>query len=84
MARVRVVVTYEDGKVAEFNPRKPRLLLNFEEKYGTVEAVEESAASMIRLAHMALGGKTGFDTWVDKIDDIELVQDEETPKADPS
>ena len=86
MTAAKVTVTFDDGKTATFNPRRPRLLLDLEKKF-KVQA-PETHAQMMWMAHHALAPDQEFDDWVDTIDDIEVPEDDEPEddegKAEPS
>lgn len=82
MARQRIVVYYDDGTKAEFNPNRPRLLLDMEKKFGV--QTPDTHAQVFWLAHHALGGDTPFEEWVDTVDDLEDIDDAETAGKDPS
>lgn len=90
--KAKVVITYEDGTIEEFNPNRPRLLLDMERKFGVQEP--ETHAHVNWLAYHALvelKGKDdalGFEDFVDSIDDMDTIQSEgdadKSGEADPS
>jgi hypothetical protein len=75
----RIVVRYEDGTVSEFNPNKPRLLLDLEKRFGV--QVPERHEHVFWMAHHAVGGSEPFDDWVDRVEEVET-QDDGEPAAE--
>jgi hypothetical protein len=65
------VVHYEDGKTAEFNPNKPKLLLAIEKQFGVQSP--EKHEHIFWLAHFAVGGDVPFDDWIDKVEEVDTV-----------
>lgn len=65
----RITVTYEDGSVVEFNPNKPRLLLDLEKRWNV--QVPERHEHVFWLAHRAVGGDEPYDEWVDRVEEVE-------------
>lgn len=70
----RIVVRYEDGTSVEFNPNKPRLLLDLEKRWSV--QVPEKHQHVFWLAHHAVGGDEPFDEWVDRVEEVDTVDDE--------
>lgn len=79
LSKARVVVVYDDGQVAEFNPRRPRLLLDFEDKFH-VQA-PDTHAQLFWMAHHALAQDTPFDEWVDGVDDVDWIEEDAQDEA---
>lgn len=71
----KIIVRYEDGSEAEFNPNKPRLLLALEKRFN-VQAPERHE-HLFWLAHLALAKDEDFDEWVDSIDEVDAEGDDE-------
>ena len=69
MSRARMVVRFEDGSVKEFNPNKPRLLLDMEKRFGV--QTPERHEHIAWLAHHALAPDEPFDKWVDSVEEFE-------------
>jgi hypothetical protein len=69
--RAKVVVTYDDDHVVEFNPNRPRWLLDMEQRFGVQSP--ETHEQVFWLAHHVCGDGVEFDDWVDMIADVDMV-----------
>lgn len=65
----RITVTYEDGTTVDFNPNKPRLLLDLEKRWNV--QVPERHEHVFWLAHRAVAGDEPYDEWVDRVEEVE-------------
>lgn len=75
-----MLITMDDGTQHEARIGRPMVAVTFERTVG--RGPGESIEDTMRLAYIALGhpeGTDGFDTWMEKVDDIDLV--ESGPKA---
>jgi hypothetical protein len=70
-----MVVRFEDGEVKEFNPNKPRLLLDMEKRFGV--QTPERHEHIAWLAHRALAKDEPFDSWVDSVEEFQTSFDED-------
>lgn len=75
MARARVVVRFDDGSTEEFNPNRPRYLLDMEKKFGVQSP--ERHEHIAWLAHHALAKDTPFDQWIDGVTEFDTVEDDD-------
>lgn len=88
MAGKRIVVVFDDGSKQEFNPNRPRFLLDMERKFGV--QTPERHEHIAWLAHHALAKGKDFDEWIDTVEEFESVdpEDEDEGKSlgedDPS
>lgn len=79
----KIVVRYEDGSEATFNPNKPKLLLALERKFDV--QVPEKHEHLFWLSHLAVGGDKPFDEWVDTVEEVDAqVDSDEEPGKDQS
>ena len=83
--KAKIVVTFDDGSTAEFNPNRPRLLLDMEKRYGVQSP--ERHEHVAWLAWHALveikGEKTPLDEWIDTVDEFDTVSlDDEAGDGD--
>lgn len=69
--RAKVVVTYDDDRVVEFNPNRPRWLLDMEQRWGVQSP--ETHEQVFWLAHHVCGDGMEFDDWVDSVADVDTV-----------
>jgi hypothetical protein len=79
--QARIVVHYDDGRRAVFNPNRPRLLLNMEAKWGVQQPDKHEQIAW--LAHHAVAPGEPYEDWVDTVDEFESIEGT-GPKADPS
>lgn len=79
----KIRVTYDDGSIDEFNPNRPRWLLDMEKKFGV--QTPERHEHVAWLAHRALAYEKPFDDWIDTVAEIVAEGgDEVAGKADQS
>lgn len=88
-ARAKVVVTFDDGTVEEFNPNRPKLLLDMERKFGVQEPERhEHIAWLAFHALVELKGKDDkFDAWIETVEDFDSTttdSEADSGEADPS
>ena len=69
--RAKVVVVYDDETVEEFNPNRPRYLLDMEKEWGVQSP--ETHEQVFWLAHHVLAKDVDFDKWVDTVADVDTV-----------
>jgi hypothetical protein len=74
----KATVWYDNGDSEEFNPNRPRLLLDMEDKFGV--QTPDTHHQVFWLAHRAVGGGKDFDEWVDGVEEVVMDVD----KADSS
>lgn len=78
--RAKVVVRFDDGTVKEFNPNRPRFLLDMEKRFGV--QTPERHEHVVWLAHHALGKGVPFDDWVDTIEEMDSIVEDDESKDD--
>ncbi len=78
--RAKMIVTMDDGSVHEFNPNRPRLLLDMEKRWGV--QTPERHEHVVWLAHHALKVDEPLDEWVDGVEDIVAMSAEEIAAAE--
>lgn len=78
--KAKIVVEYDDGSVETFNPNRPRLLLDMEQKFGVQSP--ETHEHMTWLAHRALARDKKFDEWLDTVADLEFDAGEQTESGE--
>jgi hypothetical protein len=69
MPRARMIVTYDDGQVVDFNPNRPRYLLDMENRFGVQQP--EKHEHMVWLAHHVVAPDEPLDEWIDRVADID-------------
>lgn len=73
--RAKIVVTYDDGRTEDFNPNRPRFLLDMENRWNVQSP--ERHEHIVWLAHHALvvskGGDMPLEDWVDTVEDIDTI-----------
>lgn len=83
-AKARVDVTFDDEHVESFNPNRPRLLLDMENRFGVQQP--ERHEHIVWLAHHALvtlkGGGLPLDDWTNTVEDIDTIDLSEQEKGD--
>ena len=72
----KAVVFYDDGSQQEFNPNRPRLLLDMENRYHV--QTPETHQQVFWLAHHAVAPDEDFDLWVDRVAEVKMETDEES------
>lgn len=67
----KVVVQYDNGDVEEFNPNRPRTLLDMEKRWGVQQP--ETHEQVIWLAHHVLQPDKDWDEWIDTVAELHTI-----------
>lgn len=80
--RARIIVRFDDGHTEEFNPNRPRFLLDMEKRFG-VQAPERHE-HVAWLAHHALAADKPFEAWIDSVEELDsvAVDDDDDEKSE--
>jgi hypothetical protein len=84
MFGISLRVVSDDGDVEV--PVTPKIVVQFEREFqtglGRAFSTDQRAEHMYWLAWKATASKKGFDAWLDTVQDVQIVQDDELPLSE--